>query len=235
VNTTRVLLVEDEADAREILSFYLNTVFEDVVVAKDGQEGLEIFEDELNNNHNFDLVLTDIKMPRLDGMDMIEKILSLVKNQKFIIVSAYKDEEKLMKSINFRVLGYFLKPINVDNMMEILKKAKAEVLEEKQSKQNKKLFVINQNYEYSLKEKLLYCDHALVNLSKKETQLLSILMKNVGKIVSVNDCKLFLWGDINKSDTTFRTVMKRLKDKISKSDFILSLKGQGYTIKNDIV
>jgi len=235
MDTTRVLLVEDEADAREILSFYLNTVFEDVIVAKDGQEGLEIFENELNNKQNFDLVLTDIKMPRLDGMDMIEKILSLVKNQKFIIVSAYKDEEKLMKSINFRVLGYFLKPINVDNMMEILKKAKAEVLEEKQSKQNKKLFAINQHYEYSLKEKLLYCDHALVNLSKKETQLLDILMKNVGKIVSVNDCKLFLWGDVNKSDTTFRTVMKRLKDKIRKSDFIVSLKGQGYTIKKDIV
>jgi len=231
MDITRVLLVEDEADAREILSFYLNTIFEDVVVAVDGQEALEIFEKELKRGKLFDLVLTDIKMPRLDGMDMIEKMLALVAKQKFIIVSAYKDEEKLLKSINFRVLGYFLKPINVDNMMEILKKAKAEVLKEKKEKKDERLFKINKNYEYSLNEKLLYCNSSLVKLSKKETELLDILVKNIGKIVTIKRCKLSLWNDENKSDTTFRTVMKRLKDKLTTDDFILSLKGQGYTIE----
>ena len=234
MESTRVLLVEDEVDAREILSFYLNTIFENVVVAVDGQEALEIFEENLNNNRYFDLVVTDIKMPRLDGMDMIEKMLALVENQKFIIVSAYKDEEKLLKSINFRVLGYFIKPINVDNMMEILKKAKAEVLKEKEKNSNKKLLKINKNYRYSLEQKLLYCDLALVKLSKKETQLLDILVRNIGKIVTIKECKIALWGDENKSDTTFRTVMKRLKDKIRLNDFILSLKGQGYTIEKNM-
>jgi len=235
MDITRVLLVEDEVDAREILSFYLNTIFEDVVVTVDGQEGLEIFEDELNNHRNFDLVLTDIKMPRLDGMDMIEKMLSLVENQKFIIVSAYKDEDKLLKSINFRVLGYFLKPINVDNMMEILKKAKVEVLKEKQESKKNQFIKINNHYKYSTKKKLLYCDSALVKLSKKEIVLLDVLMQDIGKIVTINECKLALWGDINKSDTTFRTVMKRLKDKIALSDFVLSLKGQGYIIEQNSV
>ncbi len=228
---TRVLLVEDELDAREILSFYLNTIFEDVVVAADGQEALEIFEKELGIDKCFDLVLTDIKMPRLNGMDMIEKMLNIKDNQKFIIVSAYKDEEKLLKSINFRVLGYFLKPINVDNMMEILKKAKAEVLKEKKQNKNEKLLKINENYKYSLIQKLLYCDTSLVKLSRKEAELLIVLIKNIGKIVTIKECKLALWNDENKSDTTFRTVMKRLKDKITKNDFILSLKGQGYMIE----
>ena len=231
MDITRVLLVEDETDAREILSFYLNTIFEDVVVAIDGQEALEIYQDDLSEGKKFDLVLTDIKMPRLNGMDMIEKMLSLVDNQKFIIVSAYKDEEKLLKSINFRVLGYFLKPINVDNMMEILKKAKAEVLKEKEQNRKKRLVKINNHYKYSIKEKLLYCDSSLVKLSKKEVQLLDILMQNIGTIVTIKECKLALWGDANKSDTTFRTVMKRLKDKIALSDFVLSLKGQGYIIE----
>ncbi len=231
MDITRVLLVEDEADAREILSFYLNTIFEDVVVAIDGQEALEIYQDDLSREKKFDLVLTDIKMPRLNGMDMIEKMLNLVDNQKFIIVSAYKDEEKLLKSINFRVLGYFLKPINVDNMMEILKKAKVEVLKEKEQNRKNKLIKINNHYEYSTKEKLLYCDSSLVKLSKKEVQLLDILMQNIGKIVTIKECKLALWEDVNKSDTTFRTVMKRLKDKIALSDFVLSLKGQGYIIE----
>ncbi len=231
MDITRVLLVEDEVDAREILSFYLNTIFEDVVVASDGQDGLEIFKEEQKNGKCFDLVLTDIKMPRLNGMDMIEKILSIKESQKFIIVSAYKDEEKLLKSINFRVLGYFLKPINVDNMMEILKKAKAEVLKEKKRNRSEKLLKINENYNYSLTQHLLYHNSSLVKLSKKETELLNVLAENIGKIVTIKECKLALWGDVNKSDTTFRTVMKRLKDKIITDDFILSLKGQGYMIE----
>jgi DNA-binding response OmpR family regulator len=235
MDITRVLLVEDEADAREILSFYLNTIFEDVVVAIDGQEALEIYKHDLNKSKKFDLVLTDIKMPRLDGIDMIERILTLVENQKIIIVSAYKDEEKLLKSINFRVLGYFLKPINVDNMMEILKKAKAEVLKEKEESRKNKFIQINEHYKYSLKEKLLYCDSSLVKLSRKEIELLDILVRNIGKVITIQECKLALWGDVDKSDTTFRTVMKRLKDKIMLSDFVLSLKGQGYTIEKDIV
>ena len=70
----------------------------------------------------------------------------------------------------------------------------------------------------------------MVKLSKKETQLLKILIKNIGKIVTIKECKMALWNDENKSDTTFRTVMKRLKDKIAPNDFILSLKGRGYTI-----
>ncbi len=233
-NITRVLLVEDEVDAREILSFYLNTIFEDVVVAEDGLDGLKIFKDNLEKGNFFDLVLTDIKMPRLNGMDMIEKMLKLVEHQKFIIVSAYRDEEKLMKSINFRVLGYFLKPINVDNMMEILIKAKEEVLKEKQKLKENKLIKINKNFTYAIDEKLLYCNSSLVKLSKKETELLNKLVQNIGKIVTLEEFKLALWNDENKSDTTFRTVMKRLKDKINVQDFILSLKGQGYTIEKKL-
>ncbi|MDX1808913.1 MAG: response regulator transcription factor [Sulfurospirillaceae bacterium] len=230
-NITRVLLVEDEADAREILSFYLNTIFEDVVTAVDGLIGYEIFKQNLKEGKSFDLVLTDIKMPNLNGMDMIEKMLKLKENQKFIIVSAYKDEEKLMKSINFRVLGYFLKPINVDNMMEILTKAKQEVLREKEEQKDREIIKINEHYTYSKDRKLLYCDSILVKLSKKETQLLDILVENIGKIITIEEFKIALWDDINKSDITFRTVMKRLKDKINTEDFILSLKGQGYIIE----
>ncbi|WP_331774153.1 response regulator transcription factor [Sulfurospirillum sp. 1612] len=230
-NVTRVLLVEDEADAREILSFYLNTIFEDVVTAVDGAIGYETFQKELEAGKTFDLVLTDIKMPNLNGMDMIEQMLALRKEQKFIIVSAYKDEEKLLKSINFRVLGYFLKPINVDNMMKILSKAKEQVLKEKEQSLISDAIVINTHYTYYPKRKLLYCDDEWVKLSKQETQLLDILANNIGNITTIETFKLALWNDINKSDVTFRTVMKRLKDKIGKEDFILSLKGQGYMIE----
>jgi len=226
---TKVLLVEDESVAREILSFYLNTIFDEVIVAEDGVQGLQIYEQATLLHDKFDLVLTDIKMPNMNGIEMLEKIYALNTEQKFIIVSAYKDEEKLLKSIDLKVLAYFVKPLNVDNIMKLLIKAKDEVLEDK--KKESDINKINSIYSYNQKTQLLYHHNKLVKLSKKETQVLSILMKNRGSIVSLDTFKMQIWEDANALDATFRTVMKRLKDKIKIKDFIVSRKGQGYIIE----
>lgn len=226
---TRVMLAEDEEVARDILSFYLNTIFDEVVVVKDGLEGLYTYKKHSSAKVPFDLVITDIKMPNMDGIEMLEKIYNINEKQKFIIVSAYKDEDKLLKSIDLRVLGYFVKPLNIDNVMHLLKKAKSEVLEEKNISTS--LLKINSIFDYDRQEKLLYEKNSLVNLSKKELQLLDFLIKNMKKIVTTEELKIELWGDINTSDSTLRTVIKRLKDKIKSKDFIISRKAQGYIIE----
>lgn len=228
---TRVLLVEDEEDAREILSFYLDTVFDEVQIACDGQEGLEIYEKAYENNKTFDLVLTDIQMPKLDGLSMIESITKINENQKFIIVSAYKDEEYLFKSINLNVISYFVKPLEVKNMMEMLKKVKSKVLEDKLNEPvEEEILKINDTYEYNRKTNLLYRNHELVDLSKKEKLLIEALVKNIKEIKTKEYLKEFIWKDSEASDVTMRTVIKRVKDKIADNDFIVSKKGLGYII-----
>lgn len=226
---TRAMLAEDEEVAREILSFYLETIFDEVVVVKDGQEGLETYKKHLQQNIPFDLIITDIKMPHLDGLKMLEFIHNLNPKQKFIIVSAYKDEENLLKSIELQVLGYFVKPLNVDNVMHMLKKAKEEVLQDRKEEMTK--IQINSIFAYDKKEKLLYENNTLVKLSAKESTLLEILIQNQGKIISQEALKIAIWEDEQKSDSTFRALMKRLKDKIKAGDFILSRKSQGYIIE----
>ncbi len=231
---TRVLLVEDEEDAREILSFYLDTVFDEVQIACDGQEGLELYEKAYNDNKTFDLVLTDIQMPKLDGLSMIENITKINENQKFIIVSAYKDEEYLFKSINLNVISYFVKPLEVKNMMEMLKKVKSKVLEDKSNKPIEEVIVkINNTYEYNRKTNLLYRNGELVDLSKKEKLLIEALVKNIKEIKTKEYLKEFIWDDSETSDATMRTVIKRVKDKIVDDDFIVSKKGLGYLIERN--
>ena len=230
--STRVLLVEDEDVARKTLSFYLNTIFDEVVVACDGNEGSAIFKKNFEENNQFDLVLTDLKMPNKDGLSMIDDIRILVPNQRFIIVSAHKNEDDLLKLINLRVLGYFVKPLNIDNMMEMLKKAKEEVLADNvvASTQND-LITLNKIYTYNKINDKLYNAENIVKLSKKELDILKVLIENLGEVVPVEKFKEIVWNDINTNDSAFRTVMKRLKDKVKDDDFIISHKGYGYIIE----
>lgn len=230
---TRVLLVEDEDLARKTLSFYLNTIFDEVILAKDGAEGLTAIKENFENNDNFDLVITDLSMPNLNGMQMIDEILKLLPNQRFIIVSAHKNEEDLLKLINLRVSGYFVKPLNIDNMMDMLQKAKEEVILDKQplKMKNESLIPLNNSYTFDLVGNKLYHHNLIVKLSKKESEILDVLIKNLGTLISVERFKEAVWNDININDSSFRTVMKRLKDKIKDDDFIISHKGYGYIIE----
>ena len=229
--TTRVLLVEDEEDAREILSFYLDTIFDEIEIAKDGQEGFDYFEKSFKKNKPFDLVLTDIKMPNKDGLTMIEEITTLNDKQKFIIVSAFKDEEYLFKSIGLNVISYFVKPLEVKNMMEILKKVKTKVLEDKSVLEiEEEVIVLNDTYSFNIKSNILFTKDETINLSKKETLLIQALVINIKEIKTKEFLKEFIWNDSKTSDANMRTVIKRVKDKIVDNDFIVSKKGLGYII-----
>lgn len=231
---TKVLLVEDEELARKTLAFYLNTIFDEVIVACDGADALEIIKKSFDKKENFDLIITDLNMPNVNGMQMIDEILKLIPNQRFIIVSAHKNEEDLLKLINLRVSGYFVKPLNIDNMMEMLQKAKEEVLLDKQPKiqeKTNKLLKLNNSYTFDLETNKLYNKGIIVKLSKKESEVLEILIENLGVLISVDKFKELIWNDITINDSSFRTVMKRLKDKIKDDDFIISHKGYGYIIE----
>ena len=186
---TRVLLVEDEDLARKTLSFYLNTIFDEVILAKDGAEGLIAIKENFQNNENFDLVITDLNMPNINGMQMIDEILKLLPNQRFIIVSAHKNEEDLLKLINLRVSGYFVKPLNIDNMMDMLQKAKEEVILDKQpiKMKNESLIPLNNSYTFDLINNKLYHHNLIVKLSKKESEILDVLIKkNYSSLVTVH-------------------------------------------------
>ncbi len=229
MNKTRILLVEDEKDAKDVLEFYLNTLFDIVDVAENGSEGYKIFKKEFDKGHLYELVITDIKMPKIDGLTMVEEITKLNSKQKYIIVSAYKDEDYLFRAISLNIAGYFVKPLDIDKMIELLKKIKKESLKNK--KNDDKVIKLNDTYSYNKNTNILYNGEKSVKFSKKESLLIKTLIENLNNIVTNEELKSHIWGDKKISDSTLRTTMKRVKDKIIDDDFILSRKGLGYQIE----
>jgi DNA-binding response OmpR family regulator len=228
---TRVLLVEDEEDAREILEFYLTNIFDEVEIAIDGQNGYDLCIKNKNANKFFDVIITDIKMPKKDGISMIEEVTEILPDQKYIIVSAYKDEEYLFRSIGLNVLGYFVKPLAVDNIMDMLKKVNEKILISKKENSVTHIISLNATYTYDTKKNYLYKDETNMKLSKKELALVQVLVEDIGNILTKEELKEKIWQDVNTSDATMRTIIKRVKDKIEDDDFIISRKGYGYLIE----
>lgn len=115
-----VLYVEDESFIRTNVESCLKYFF-NVIIAKDGKEGLEIFK-----NNNIDLIITDISMPHLDGLDMMSQIKSIKPNIPFIVTSAY-DKDFIIKAEKLGATQYLSKPFDVkdllNNSVKILKTA----------------------------------------------------------------------------------------------------------------
>jgi len=223
----RVLLVEDEEDAREIISHYLGKLFDEVDLASNGEEGLAKFLEKSKDEVYYDVIITDIKMPKVDGLTMLEKITEIKDDQKFIIVSAHKDEEFLFRSINLNVLSYFVKPLVVEDLIDLLTK----IIEDIKSNQKDPRVQINDTYAYDLNKKLLYDANTIIYLSRKETLLVDFLIENRGEIKDNDSLKIAVWNDNTTADATLRTLFKRVKDKVLKDDFIVSKKGRGYIIE----
>ena len=110
-----VLYVEDDSLILEKTSQLLETIFYSVDVATNGEEGMEAYQ-----NKKYDLVITDIKMPKKDGRDLIKFIKELNENQPIIVTSAYNDSNRLMELIELGIDSFLLKPISSKTFFKTL-------------------------------------------------------------------------------------------------------------------
>jgi PAS domain S-box-containing protein len=129
-----VLYVEDEEIIRNEFVEILEGEVYQLYVAKNGEEGLSLF-----NEHNIDIVITDIRMPVMDGLSMSRAILEIRPNIPIIISSAFNDTQYLMESIKLGIHYYLIKPINLQELFSTLENVSANVINTKHLKKSEKL------------------------------------------------------------------------------------------------
>ncbi|WP_457743289.1 EAL domain-containing response regulator [Sulfurimonas sp.] len=114
----KVLYIEDNSDARESTLGLLENIFDNVSTAINGEDGLEKFKE-----GKFDLILTDINMPKMNGLEMINEIRKRDKDIPIIVISAYNESGYFIETIKMGVEGYLLKPINLKQFINMLQKS----------------------------------------------------------------------------------------------------------------
>ena len=215
LKTLKILIVEDEKRLAQLLKEAINDSFYKVVIAKDGIEGLKKFQ-----SFKPDIIISDITMPNLDGLEMCQKIRE-ESNIPIVILSAYSQKEKLLKAIDLGINKYFIKPFDIEEFLEYLKNL---------SKNIKKIktYKLKDNFVFDNNSVCLYKDEILINLTKREREFLNILIKNKNSLVKKEDIKTLLWNE-DVSDERLRTFIKRLRLKTSK-DLVENVSSQGYLI-----
>ncbi len=113
----KLLYVEDDELARESTLSTLSIFFTNISVAVNGEEGLNHCKKE-----KFDIIITDINMPKMNGIDMIFKIREFDKDVTIIVLSAYDDSEYFYQTIKAGVEGYLLKPIDLTQFIDLIEK-----------------------------------------------------------------------------------------------------------------
>lgn len=116
-SSLNILYVEDDEDIAKTIISYLSKLFKEVVYAANGKEGLELYKEA-----QYDIVITDINMPEMSGLEMATQIKEINNKQNIIIISAYSDVEKFVTSIRLGVDGYIIKPTKYAEMNSILYK-----------------------------------------------------------------------------------------------------------------
>ncbi|MFZ4859222.1 MAG: response regulator [Desulfuromonadaceae bacterium] len=123
-----VLFVEDEDDSRELLSAFLSRLVGVLVTAQNGAEGLDAW-----RQHKPDIIITDIRMPVMDGLSMLQEIRTVDTEVPVIILSAFESSDYLKQSIDLGVCGYVFKPVDSAKFTKLLLKSARGLLLEKKN------------------------------------------------------------------------------------------------------
>ncbi|HEB8484233.1 TPA: response regulator transcription factor [Campylobacter jejuni] len=213
-----ILVVEDEVKARESMINILSECFSKVIGAQNGDEGLKKFK-----KFKPDLVITDIAMPIMDGLDMAREIKEISDDVPIVVLSAYSEKERLLRSIDIGIDKYLIKPVDIEELFKVLDYLIGEKIEANM------LVKISEEYQFNKTKRTLIHNGKEIVLTKKELAFISLLLKQPGVLVLHEDIKKNVWIGEHVSDTAVRTFIKRVRDKVGE-DFIKNVPSLGYKI-----
>jgi len=127
-----ILYVEDEDDVRDGYTRALQRISKHLYTAKNGLEGLELYK-----KHKPDIIISDIKMPKMNGLDMTKAIREIDENANVIFTTAHSESAYLLEAIELHAEGYLLKPVQKKSLIKIVQKLAKRVMLEKENAQQR--------------------------------------------------------------------------------------------------
>ena len=216
-----ILYVEDEPlirkNAIEFLSRYCDKVFE----AEDGVEGFQIYQEEKP-----DIIISDIKMPKLNGLELATKIRKEDKVTPIIMLTAHTQTDYLLKAVELQLIKYLVKPLSLKELKEALLMA-IEILSGDSA-----LVMLNSTTHYDRFNQTLFVDKKLIRLTYKELLFFDFLLKHKDRVVTYDEIEKIVWAYDVMSKNALRSLVRSVRRKTG-IDFIENISGMGYRLMVD--
>jgi len=203
-----LLFVENEKGIRENFEQFFNLLFKEVYIANDGIEAFKIYQ-----SNKLDLIITDIKMPNMDGIELVKKIRQENNDISIVIISAHTDVDYLLQSISLNLIEYIVKPLSEEKLFNMF---------------DKFLPKENDKFNLNIAKNQISIDNKLYYLSLKETMFLDKLIQS-NRIISYGEIECDLWEGKIMSQNALRLFIKNLRKKLP-IDLIKNIPNQGYTL-----
>ena len=229
MKTLSVLLVEDFEPLRLEMGEVLESICKTVSVAEEGQKALFLYEQALQEGNPFDLVISDIQMPVMDGIQLSKKIREYNENQAIIILSAHSDSEYLVELINIGISKFLAKPINHDDLCDILYEESKKINKHKRDNlSDMSILNLSEGYTWNTKTMVLVHNDHVVSLTKHELVLLQCMLRNK-EYICTNEMILedFYSKNIDMNEKNIRNLIFKLRKKLP-GKCISSVYGLGY-------
>jgi len=214
-----ILYVEDDEMVRKNAVEYLSRISKKVLQAKNGKEAIKIYKEEKP-----DIIITDISMPKLNGLDMASYIRAEDKNVQIIVATAHSDTEYLIKAVELQLVKYIIKPITKEKLLEALEKS-MELMEDK-SKFN---LPLDKDTFYNAYDKTVISDGRQTKLTKNETLFMNLLAHHHTRVVTYEEIEDAIWPYEGMSQDAVRSLVRGIRKKLP-DGAIDNISGSGYKL-----
>lgn len=221
----RILIVEDEKPIADILSFNLKREGYDVIIAYDGQEGIN-----KSLNENPDLILLDVMLPKKDGFQVLKEIRQKLQTPVLMVTAKEEEVDKVL-GLELGADDYITKPFS---MRELVARVKANLRRTELSNQSNSTEIIDigdlvidvSKYEVRRNDKV-------IDLTQREYELLKFLATRAEQVFTREQLLEEVWGyeyygDIRTVDVTIRRLREKVEDDSGEYKYILTKRGVGY-------
>ncbi|MDD5716727.1 MAG: response regulator transcription factor [Sulfuricurvum sp.] len=214
----KILLLEDEQMLSEAINEYLVALGHRVTPFYNGSEALNILKKE-----TFDLLILDINVPGIDGLDLLEQLHLLKIRPPAIYISALVDIEGISRAYDLGCYDYLKKPFHLKELSLRIDK----VMQSCATPQNH--VRLSKSYGYDASTSTLMCDNVTQPLTKRQLQIIDLLAKNRGRVVDFDQFRNYVWDEEYVDNATIRAEVSRLKKSL-REDFIQNIRALGYMI-----
>ena len=218
-----ILYVEDNLEVQTQTTKMLQSFFNNISIANNGKVALELFV----NNNSYHILITDIKMPILDGLGFIESIRKINKKVPIIVLSAHDNKDYFLKTINAGIDGYILKPYTLgqitNTLTNIMEKYEFDII-------NKQIIELDFDFIWNKKENQLFKKNEMIKLSRNEVKLFQLFIDNYSLLKNYQEIETFIFGYFENDMKKIRNLMSRLKIKLD-CELFETIHSHGYSLK----